>query len=236
VHQDHVTGRGSILDDLEWYPINVFDMFVKPRDPHFRIARGAQIPEVWMPVREIYGAAHLEPSVEVDSQKTTDVQDDVIRLRCSRRQNVVRRRSASRVFSRHRGATAGRRNRHQCATCVRYIPFTPDRELQEESAPITRFLPRLALQYLIDRLDRTHTSDSAKSEIGLQVLQVHRPRRRASRRIVAMDSELSQRSPNDIAHCGRVPRTKHSGDADPPLCSKVFQGGLRMRHLRAGET
>ena len=49
MHQDHVTGRGRILDDLERYPVNLLDTFVKPRDPRFRIARGAQIPEVRVP-------------------------------------------------------------------------------------------------------------------------------------------------------------------------------------------
>jgi len=48
MHQDHVTSQGSILDDLE-RPIDLFDAFVKPRDPRFRIARGVQIPEVRVP-------------------------------------------------------------------------------------------------------------------------------------------------------------------------------------------
>ena len=38
VHQNHVTGRGRILDDLERYPIDFFDTFVKPCDTGFRIA------------------------------------------------------------------------------------------------------------------------------------------------------------------------------------------------------
>ena len=49
MHQDHVTGRGSILDDLERYPIDFFDVFVKPRNPRFRIAHDPQIPEVRVP-------------------------------------------------------------------------------------------------------------------------------------------------------------------------------------------
>ena len=44
MHQNHVTGRGRILDDLERYPIDFFDTFVKPRDTGFRIARSIQIP------------------------------------------------------------------------------------------------------------------------------------------------------------------------------------------------
>ena len=38
MHQNHVTGRGRILDDLERYPIDFFDTFVKPCDTGFRIA------------------------------------------------------------------------------------------------------------------------------------------------------------------------------------------------------
>ncbi len=49
MHQDHVTGRCNILNHLERYPVDFFDTFVKPRDPCFRIAGGAQIPEVRMP-------------------------------------------------------------------------------------------------------------------------------------------------------------------------------------------
>jgi len=49
VHEDHVPGRGGILDDLERYPINLLDTFVKPGDPRFRIARGVQIPKVRVP-------------------------------------------------------------------------------------------------------------------------------------------------------------------------------------------
>jgi hypothetical protein len=46
VHQDHVTGRGSILDHLERYSINVFDTFVKPRNARVTISGGAQIPDL----------------------------------------------------------------------------------------------------------------------------------------------------------------------------------------------
>jgi hypothetical protein len=49
MHQDHVTSRRRILDNLERYPIDLFSTFVKSRDPLFRIARGVQIPEVRMP-------------------------------------------------------------------------------------------------------------------------------------------------------------------------------------------
>jgi hypothetical protein len=128
-------------------------------------------------VREIYGVAHREPRAEVDSQKTTDAQGDVIRLECLRRRNVAPRRQ-HRV---HLHAT--RRNQPASViavnvpTCVRYIPFTPDRELQEEGAPITRFPPGLTLQDLIDRVERTGAPYGAKGGIGLDVLQVYRTRR-----------------------------------------------------------
>jgi hypothetical protein len=49
MHQDHVPSRCRILDSLERYSIDLFNTFVKPRDPRFRIARGVQIPEVRMP-------------------------------------------------------------------------------------------------------------------------------------------------------------------------------------------
>jgi len=118
--------------------------------------------------------------VEVDSQKTTDAQDDVIRLECLRHRNVVQRRSASRVLSRHRGQQPASVIAINVPASTRYIPLTPDRELQEEGAPIAWFLPRLAFQYLIDRLYRTRAPDRVKSGIALQMFQVFRPRRRPS--------------------------------------------------------
>ena len=49
VHQDHVAGRRCVLENLERYPIDLFDMLVKPRDPRRRIARRGQIPKVRVP-------------------------------------------------------------------------------------------------------------------------------------------------------------------------------------------
>lgn len=49
MHQDYVTRRRGILDNLERYQIDLSNTFVKPRDPRFRISRGVQIPEVQMP-------------------------------------------------------------------------------------------------------------------------------------------------------------------------------------------
>ena len=46
MHQDHVTSRRRILDDLERYSSDLFDAFVETGDPRSRITRGTQIPEV----------------------------------------------------------------------------------------------------------------------------------------------------------------------------------------------
>jgi hypothetical protein len=53
VHQDYIACRGGILDDLERYPIDFFDTFVKPRYPRFWIACGAQISEVGVPFERL---------------------------------------------------------------------------------------------------------------------------------------------------------------------------------------
>jgi hypothetical protein len=49
MHQDDVAGRSGILDNLERYPVHLFDTFVKPLYPGTRIARGVQIPQVRVP-------------------------------------------------------------------------------------------------------------------------------------------------------------------------------------------
>jgi hypothetical protein len=53
MHQDHVTGRRSVLDDLQRYPIDLCDTFVKPRYPRSRISSGAQFPEVRVPFERL---------------------------------------------------------------------------------------------------------------------------------------------------------------------------------------
>jgi hypothetical protein len=88
---------------------------------------------------------------------------------------------------------------------TRYIPFTPDRELQEEGAPITRFLPSLTFQHLIDRLNRRRALNSEKSGIGLQVLQVFRPCHRPSTRMIAMESNIYPAGPKGVLRpCSQV--------------------------------
>ena len=77
---------------------------------------------------ERFTELRTESSVEVDAQKTTDAQDDVIRLKCLY-PKVVQRRSASRVLSHHRGQQAASVIAINVPASTRYIPLTPDREL-----------------------------------------------------------------------------------------------------------
>ena len=49
MHQDHVAGRCSILDDLERNSIYLFDALVKTGNTLSWIATGRQIPEVRVP-------------------------------------------------------------------------------------------------------------------------------------------------------------------------------------------
>lgn len=50
MHQDHVTSRGSILDDLKRYSVNLFDAFVETSDTRLGISGRTQIAEVRVPL------------------------------------------------------------------------------------------------------------------------------------------------------------------------------------------
>jgi hypothetical protein len=231
MHQDHVASRRSQFEDLERYPIDFFDTLMKARDPRFRIARRVQIPEVWVPFQRF---AELrcsslwrrwilaKPAVHQTMRSAENVHAAAAWL------DVVQH---GVYFHAGGGRQAAGVIAIDVPACARYIPLTPDRELQEEGAPIARLLPGLALQHLIDRLERTLGADRAENRIGLQVLQVFGPRRRPSGPIVAMDSGFGQRGPDDIAHRGGVSGREGSGNADPSIGPKVFQyARLPVRH------
>ena len=50
MHQNYVTSRCSVLGDLEWYPVDLFDALVEARDTRSGISRSIQIPEVRVPL------------------------------------------------------------------------------------------------------------------------------------------------------------------------------------------
>ena len=176
MHQDYITSSGCILDDLKRDPIDFFNTFVKPSDPRFRVARGVQVPEVRVPFQrftELCGPSPRrrgilqKPPMHKAMRSTQNVRaattwSDIGEHRMHF--HPTRRQQPAGVIAIDVPAGAG------------YVPLMADRELQKEGPPITRFLPGLALQYLIDRLDHTSATDGAKSRIGFQMLQVYRPR------------------------------------------------------------
>jgi len=180
VHQDHVTRRCSVLDDLQRYSINHFGTFVEPGDTRSRIASGTQISEVRVLLQGSPVLRTLSPFWRRILRKP-------LMHETMRSAKDVRAATTWSDVGQHRmylHATGGQKSARVIAIKVpasaRYIPFTPGRELQEEGTPITRSLPRLAFQHFIDRADRTRAPDSTKSRVALQVLQAFRSRLRPS--------------------------------------------------------
>src|SRR5215831_17863443 len=181
MHQEHITSRCSIFDDLKRYSIDLFDAFVETSDTTCRIASGTQIPKVRM---------LLEPSPELDTSTSTlwrrilrkppvhqavGSADDVgaATMWCDVSQHRVHlhaggRQQAALVIAINVPTRAG------------HIPFISRGELQEECAPITRSLPWLSFLHLVDRADRALAADCAKNGIAFKVLQMVRSRCRPS--------------------------------------------------------
>ena len=129
MHQDHVTSRRRILDNLERHPIDLFNTCVKPRDPRFRISRGVQIPEVRMPFERFTELRTSSPRWRWMLRKPPMHKA----MRCAK--NVCATAMWSNV-GQHRvyfHATGGQQPASVIAINMpassRYIPLTPDWEL-----------------------------------------------------------------------------------------------------------
>ncbi len=228
MHQDHVTGRCSVLDDLKRYSIDLFDALVETGDTRSGITGGTQIPYIRMSLERspvvrtsstMWRRILRKPPMYETMRSAEDVHASTTRSDIAQHRmdhHPARRQQTARVVAIKMPARAG------------HIPFAPGGELEKEGAPLTWSLPRLPFEHLVDRPDRARASDGLKGGIVLQVLQVCWSCRRPCCRIGAMDSGPGQSGPNDIAHCGRVFGAEGSGNPDPAVCPKVLQGAIML--------
>jgi hypothetical protein len=109
MHQDHVSSRPSILDNLKRNPVHLFEPFVESCGTRSRSAASAQIAHVRMPCKGFQELSSLharrrrileKPSVDETMRSAEDVHASATRS------------STSRGLSRHKEATTGPHSCH----------------------------------------------------------------------------------------------------------------------------